>query len=222
MPLTGFITGLASEADCLAPHFNLTRIRIAAMRPDAAERGARELVAAGCDLLVSFGLAGALVASVSPGAMIVASAVATRDGDSFATDPGLSGLVRARVPGARALPVVGSDEIVASTSDKLSLNQLTGACAVDMESHRVARIAREHGIPFVCIRAVADRCGAAIPRAAFDAIDCAGRPRVGMVLTRLAQRPWDVFGIVRLAAHSRAAHRSLRDVAPLLLDVLGR
>ena len=56
MPLSGFITGLASEADCLAPYFDLTRIRIAAMRPDAAERSARELVAAGCELLVSFGL----------------------------------------------------------------------------------------------------------------------------------------------------------------------
>ena len=222
MPLSGFITGLASEADCLAPYFDLTRIRIAAMRPDAAERSARELVAAGCELLVSFGLAGALVASVTPGTMIAASAVVTRDGDSFATDPELSGSIRARIPGARALPVVGSDEIVASTPDKLSLNQLTGASAVDMESHRVARVACEHGLPFLCVRAIADRCDATIPRATFDAIDADGRPRVGMVLTRLAQRPWDIFGIVRLAAHSRAAHRSLRDVAPLLLDILGR
>ena len=220
MPAPGFITGLASEADCLLPYFPASTIAISGMNPDAAERGARALCAGGCRVLVSFGLAGALVAAVSPGTLIVAREIVTAAGERHVADAALSAAVRAAAPAARSLPIAGSDEVVATWRDKIVLNQLSGASAVDMESHRVARVAGELGVAFIAIRAVADTCDAAIPRAATQAIDAAGRPRVGHVLTRVLQRPWEIFGVARLAAQSRAAHRSLRDVAPLLLDRL--
>jgi hopanoid-associated phosphorylase len=220
LPRPGFITGLESEAGCLVTFFDRATVRISGARPDTAERAARALVDAGCDLLVSFGLAGALIAGVAPGTVVVATAVIGTEGESYAPDPALSAAIRGRSAPARALPIAGSDAIVGSVRDKIRLNQGTGAAAVDMESHRVARVARAHGMPFIAIRVVADSLDSAIPRAAFDAIDEDGRSRPRAVLAALVRRPWEIVALARLAAQSRAAHRSLRHVAPVLGDLL--
>jgi adenosylhomocysteine nucleosidase len=191
-------------------------IRIAGMRPDAAEAGARALIDAGCEMIVSFGLAGALTAGVSTGTIIAATAVIAPTGIAYAT------ATHVQIAGARALPIAGSDAIVATREDKILLNQRTGAAAVDMESHRVAQVAHDRGIPFLAVRVVADRLESSIPRAVFDAVGADGRPRAGVVVGALTRRPWEIFSVMSLAAQSRAAHRSLRDVAPLLLAALGR
>jgi len=215
VPRAGFITGLRSEADGLTPFVDWSLIRVAGMRPQAAEDGARELVAQGCDVLVSFGLAAGLTAGMKTGGIVIATCVIAPDGMAYATTavPGIAG--------ARSVPLAGSDRVVATTRDKIALNQRTGACALDMESHRVARVAYERAVRCVVVRVIADPQESAIPRAAFDAVDAQGRPRPGLVIGALARRPWEIFGIVSLAAQSRAAHRKLRDVAPLLLAALG-
>jgi adenosylhomocysteine nucleosidase len=215
VPRAGFITGLKSEADSLIPFVDRSLIRIAGMRPQAAEDGARDLVGRGCEVLVSFGLAAGLTAAMKTGDVILATRVIAPDGMSYATTP-LAGIA-----GGRSVPLAGSDLVIATPGDKIALNQRTGACAVDMESHRVAQVAHERGVRCVVVRVIADRLETAIPRAIFDAVDAEGRPQPGVVISALARRPWEILGVMSLAAQSRAAHRKLRDVAPLLLAALG-
>jgi adenosylhomocysteine nucleosidase len=217
----GFITGLVSEADCLAPLVDGSRLRVAGLGPAAAERCAQDLIDDGCDLLVSFGLAGGLVSGVAPGRIIVADAVIAPDGHSFAPDKNLCDALLRGCPVALSARLAGSDTILAGKTDKIALQQRTGASAVDMESHHIARCADKAGAAFLVIRAIADPRTARIPEAAAGAVDSQGRPQVGRVLSRLALRPWDIFALLKLAIYARTAHASLRRVAPIVVGCIG-
>jgi adenosylhomocysteine nucleosidase len=203
----GFITGLASEAGCLT---SLTSdVRVAAMTAARAEAQASSLIDAGCDVLVSFGLAGALDRRLVPGDLIVANAIAGPDGTVFATRA-------VDLPGAHIGRMLGSDAPVATMEEKSRLQGL----AVDMESHGVARAAQAKGVPLVIVRAIADRASSSLPRSVLAAIGTNGEPDVRRVLAALALRPWEIFALVRLAGESRAAHATLRRVAPALVRLL--
>jgi adenosylhomocysteine nucleosidase len=203
----GFITGLASEARFLAPYGTL--VRIAAMSAARAEAQAYALIDAGCDVVVSFGLSGALDRNLSPGDLVVADGVATADGTIFPT-------CVIDLPDARIGRIVGSDSVVPTAEDKTRLTGLV----VDMESHGIARAAQARNVPFIAVRAVADRATSSLPKSALVAIRSNGEPSVGRILAALAQRPWEILALARLARESRAAHVTLRRVAPALVRLL--
>lgn len=215
MARAGFITGLKSEADCLTSFVEPSLVRVSGMRPHVAEEAARALVEQGCDVLVSFGLAAGITAGIMTGDVVVATRVIAPDGAPYPTAP-------LTLAGARSLPLAGSDTVVATPRDKIALNQRTGAAAVDMESHRVARVAHERGAACVAVRVIVDTLATTIPHAVADAVGMDGRPNPAAVIGALARRPWELFAVMRLAAQSRAAHRKLRDVAPLLCAALAR
>ena len=55
------------------------------------------------------------------------------------------------------------DEGLARQRDKRHLRNQTGAVAVDMESAAVEQKAAEWKVPYLCIRAVSDTAGGALP-----------------------------------------------------------
>ena len=217
MARAGFITGLVSEADCLTPLIDRSNLRVAGIGPAAAQRCARELIAQGCDLLVSFGLAGGLAAGIMPGSVIVGETVVAPDGQTFVAHKELTDALIRSIPGARGVRLAGSATIVATPDEKAQLQRHTGANAVDMETYHVARCARDAGIAFVAIRAISDPHNARLPDAALHAVDETGVPDIKRVIAQLARRPWDLFALLRLASHARAAHASLRRVAPVVV-----
>lgn len=208
MARPGFITGLASEARCLTPH--TADVRIAAMSAARAETEARALIDAGCDVIISFGLAGALDPRLAPGDLVIADALVAPDGT-------LSPTRLVDLPGAHVGHMIGSDTPVATAREKSRLQGL----AVDMESHGMARAAHTKGVPLVIVRAIADRATSSLPRSALAAIRTNGEPDIGRVLGALAARPWEIFALIRLAGESRAAHATLRRVAPVLVRLVG-
>lgn len=222
MARAGFITGLVSEADCLIPFIDPSNLRAAGIGPAAAERCARELIAQGCELLVSFGLAGGVAAGVIPGSIIIVETVVAPDGQTFVAHKELTDALIRSIPGARGVRLAGSSTIVASPSDKALLQQRTGASAVDMETHHIARCARDAGLDFVAVRAIADPHEAKLPDAALHAVDETGVPDIKRVIGQLARRPWDLFALLRLASYARTAHASLRRVAPVVVGAANR
>jgi nucleoside phosphorylase len=125
-------------------------------------------------------------------------------------------------PLAAASLVAGSDALVLDPAAKAALGRRTGAAAVDMESHRLATVAAEAGLPCFVVRAVSDPAGRALPALAATALDAAGRPRIGAVLAGLARRPGDLAALIRAARDSRAALATLRGAAdPVLGAALG-
>jgi hopanoid-associated phosphorylase len=204
----GIVCGLRSEAEALG----IEGAAVSGARPDAAEREARRLATGGVCALLSVGLAGGLAPAPAPGALRVPAAVL--DGDTLRpTDAGLA--LRLGLPVPTGL-LLGSDTIVASAAEKASLHQRTRADAVDMESHRVARVAGEAGLPFLAIRVIADPCDRGIPVPARASITADGRVAVAETLARLAIRPWELPALIRLGRDSARAHAELRKLGETL------
>jgi hopanoid-associated phosphorylase len=172
-------------------------------------------VASGCRGIVSFGIAGGLVASLRPGTLVVASEVIA-DGQRLATSAGWSQAILRSHPGTIHAPIAGSDTLIALPADKAALGLDTDAVAVDMESHVAARVAAEHGLPFVVIRAVADPVHRTLPEAARGVVSADGRTDVKAVMRSLAREPQQLVSLMRLGLDARRAQSALRSSRSLL------
>jgi nucleoside phosphorylase len=112
--------------------------------------------------------------------------------------------------------IAGSDSAVATPDAKRRLSVLTGAIAVDMESHGVAAAAQAAGVPFLVLRAVADPAERPVPPLAMAGLGADGRLRPWPVLAALARRPGTVPALLRLAGDTRRGLFALRRVAALV------
>ncbi len=200
-----FIVGFRAEAALLPPD---ARVICAAANPGRLDA---LLAQESPRAMLSFGIAGALDGGLAPGALIAAShVIADR---AMATDATWTRAIAAAT-GARIAPIAGSDVLVPNPSAKTALLAATGAAAVDMESHVVARHARRLGVPFAVLRAIADSAADAIPPAAANGLDTDGNPAPWQVMRALLRRPQDLPGLIRLARLSRTALSRLADAAP--------
>jgi adenosylhomocysteine nucleosidase len=194
----GIVTGLAREAK----HWRGSNalVRCHGPGPSNARHAAESLIAEGVDVLMSFGVAGALDPKLQPGDIIVATEVISPDGTRYPAEAGTSGI---------AGTLATSAEPVTSAAEKRLLFERTGAIAVDMESAAVADVARAAGARFMAVRAIADPADHSLPRAAIAAL----RPDGNVNYLALLARPWDWGGLLALAADMRRADRALREAA---------
>ncbi|WP_448582962.1 phosphorylase family protein [Thermaurantiacus sp.] len=198
----GVVCGLASEAQALG-----VPAAVSGARAAAAQREASRLAREGAAALLSVGLAGALAEGLQPGDLLVPARVVEAGGRTHGADAGLAGEL-GFVLDARSL--LGSDRLVASVADKAALFAATGAVAVDMESHAVARAAQAAGLPFLAIRVIADPADTAIPPCAHNSIGPDGRVKVAATLRALLRRPQDLPALLALGRASAVAHARLR------------
>lgn len=217
----GVVVAYRGEARCLSgPHL---RVLCSGAEAAGARTAAQHLVDEGVAGLVSFGLAGGLAADLAPGALLLPQAVVLPDGGRFGTDAAWRERLTATLEQAglrsRRAPLAGSEIVVASGDAKRALAARTGAVAVDMESHGVAKVAAQARLPFLIVRAVADRSGQAIPHAARAAIDARGDIRHLALLGRLIARPWEIGALIALGRSSGRGLASLRRVAALAPDL---
>ena len=208
----GIVTGLAKETACLrrSGTADMPMVHASAGRPEEATAAARAMAAHGASGLVSFGVAGGLDPSLGAGVVVIASSVIGPDGEALpAHRPWVKALMR--LDGAYdSGAVVGSDRPVMTALDKRRLFRRYGALAVDMESHAVATVARDAGLPFAAIRAIGDPAGRTVPRAALAGLMPDGRTRALPVLAGLLRHPRDFAGIWRLAKETNRALAALR------------
>jgi hopanoid-associated phosphorylase len=213
----GVVTGLRAEARCLGG-LDLA-VACSGGRPARARAEAERLVAEGAAGLVSFGLAGGLSPALASGDLVLAGAVVVPGGGRLATDPvwrsRLSALIATASAAPRQAAVAGSDRLLATIVAKRALFEATGALAVDMESHAVAEAAQREGLPFVVLRAIADRADETLPRAAGVALGPGGEIRPLLVARALLRRPGELPALLRLGRQSRAALAVLRRVVLL-------
>jgi adenosylhomocysteine nucleosidase len=177
-------------------------------------------MAAGCSGLISFGVAGGLVPQLAPGTCVIGSAILD-DGERRITDARWAQRLLRTIPGAVHGAIVGVREPIAHADDKRALHEKTGAVAVDMESHVVARTAAEHGVPVAAIRVIVDPVKRTIPRSALAGAQPDGTIDPFAVVLSLARNPRDFFGLVRMALDTRAARATLLRGSALLGPGLG-
>jgi adenosylhomocysteine nucleosidase len=214
------VTGLAREAAALGADVIPL---ISGAHPGALQRALADEAKAPFSAVVSFGLAGGLDPSLSPGTMIVASGVVAGT-ERFECPPAL---VQVLVEGfssagaaARHGLVAGVEAPVMTAAAKAQLFRETGALAVDMESHLAAAFARQRSLPFAVARVISDPARRALPALAAKAVRPDGSVDVGLVLGEIVREPRQLAGLIAAGLDSGAAFGTLRRCGPLLAPLL--
>ena len=167
----------------------------------AAARAARLLVAGHRPrVLVTAGFAGGLD-PVLPRGTVVRPAVALADGEP-------DGLPLAAFPprgtgGPPPATIVTVAGVVATPDGKRALAARTGAHLVDMETHAVARVAAEAGLPCAAVRVISDGATESLPHE----VEALARPqsglrRLGAALAAVGRRPAAARDLWRLYEHA--------------------
>jgi hopanoid-associated phosphorylase len=161
--------------------------------------------------MISFGVAGGLAAHLRAGDWVVASAIRESE-NVHATDPVWSRKLLGMIDGAVHAPIVGVDDPVAEPARKRELHRATGAAAVDMESHHVARVAAEHRLAFAAVRVVVDPAHRTVPPAALINMRPDGRANVLAMMRDVVARPSQIRPLARIAADAFAARTAMTRV----------
>jgi adenosylhomocysteine nucleosidase len=158
--------------------------------------------------IISIGIAGALAAGLPVGQWVVADAVLV-DGESLSTDPAWTNRLAARLPEAARGGLLGVNAMVAEATQKASLHSTTGAVAVDMESHVVARVARRHRLPFAAARVISDAAHHNLPPAARVGMKSDGGLDLPAVLRSLLVNPGQLPALIRTGLEAERGFRAL-------------
>lgn len=212
-------TGLAAEARIAARSANVTAVAAGGDEARLTELIGHSLVR-GARGIISFGIAGGLRPGLAAGTCIVGTNVKFQ-GQSYPADAQWSNRIAETLSHAECGTVAGTRMTVAEPSDKKALHDATGAISVDMESHVVARIAVERGLPFAILRVIADPVEHRLPPAAAKGLKPDGRPNIVAVVKSLSTEPGQLPDLLRITAYTRRAMASLFRCHRLLGPGLG-
>ena len=165
--------------------------------------------------IISIGIAGALKPGLAVGSVVVATAVVSGSA-RFLADRRWMEEMALRLPDVGRGAIAGSDSVLATTAAKRALYDQTGALAVDMESHVVARVAESRAIPFAALRVVSDAAGDTLPPAVLVAMNADGSIALGRVLRAVMAAPFQIPGLIRTARDSEKAFAQLLRCRDLL------
>jgi adenosylhomocysteine nucleosidase len=191
-------------------------VRCHGVGPDAAAEAASQLIEGGCVALLSFGLAGGLDERLRPGAVVVAEAIVTEQGELFPSDRRWRARLIQRAILTSTIAeghLFGSDRPLLDISTKRAFARRFAALGVDMESHAVARVAHRAALPFAALRAVADPAERSVPAWLAGTVDAEGRLRLRAIAAGACAHPADFPRLIRLARDQRAATAALSRVA---------
>ncbi len=159
----------------------------------------------GLEVLISAGFAGALVEGMRLGGPFSAKEVVdAATGEVFPT------LLPA---GAGRLVTV---EQVTREERKRELAARFDGKAVDMEAAAVARIAQQHGIGFLAVKAISETLDFPMPPVE-RFVDDNGNFQTARFVGYTALRPWTWANVARLAAGNRKAARTISGVLDALI-----
>jgi adenosylhomocysteine nucleosidase len=171
---------------------------------------------------VSWGCAAALDDRAGPGWLILPERIIGACGETYKVDAEWHQRIYKQALDADcpvlAAPLVESDVILKTSEEKKALAGRTQAAATDMESAAQARLAQEHGLPFIAIRAIVDTVSTDIPEHVLKALDSQGDVRLWKLMTSIALMPLDWLKLAQLGIQFRAARRTLKSTSKLVLD----
>ena len=171
-----------------------------------AAAAASRAIDAGAGLVVSWGLAGGLAATVAPGTVVAPRRVLAKGEPPLAADAAWHSRFAAL---AHEIAFESGDLLsvpqpLESPAAKREAAQAAGAVAVDMESAAIAAVAARARVPFVALRIIVDGLDDALPPDAERWIDEQGRRRASAVLRAIVDaRQWRA--LLTLAKRYRVA-----------------
>ena len=175
--------------------------------------------------VVSVGLGGALSPALQVGDWVVADRVLHGPGaavPSNALTVQLRSLLQKafREGHVHIGAIAASEVMLVDAASKLALHTLTGALAVDMESHIAGQFAAAHGLPFAALRVISDGADRALPKAAQAGMKKDGGMDILAVLRELATDPRQLPALIRTGREAKVAFQKLKLLGRD--DLLGR
>lgn len=221
----GFLVALPDEAKSLLPkkpHFESIihtseghYIGISGAGPVRAEAMALHLVQQGISGIISWGCAGALEPRLLSGHLLLPRAILDVEESQHDVDPiWHASLCKVLTP----YPIINTGKIIESrkplfaSSEKKRLFTATEAVAVDMESAGVARVAKEHTLPFLVVRSVVDPAHMTLPKAVTVALQPRGAICLSTLLVHCMYHPYQIIELIRLGIAFQRAMDTLRHV----------
>ena len=188
-----------------------------------AKSASELLVAKGANRLISWGCAAALSESLKPGDLILADELIDAGNVVMATSADWLAYAKnslAKFVVIQSGRLAESTSIVSSSKEKKQLHAITGAIALDMESVAVARVAKQHTLPFLTIRVIADPVNMNLPRAIYYSLNDQGEMVLRKLLLFLFLHPGELPGLIKLGLHFNAAKKTLKSIAVHLDKVI--
>lgn len=171
----------------------------------------------GCRGIVSYGFAGGLSPQLRCGDIVVGSEVIGPNGTAQ-TDDIWSAWLLSTIPGAVYGPIAGADTPISTSVLRNELGLGSGALAVDMESHVIARLAAANRMRFVALRVVIDAAQRNVPFSALGCVSSRGETSRWRLGRLLLQRPSDAPDVMRLWTDWWLASKVLRSCSEVLGD----
>ena len=196
-----------------------TLVALSGIGAERAHTAGAVLVSQGAKALLSWGCAAALDDRVSAGCLILPERIIGTNGEIHRVNTEwhrrLYQTLESKHP-VRTDTLVETDAIMKTPAEKRALAERTQAAATDMESAAQARLAKEHGLPFIAVRAIVDTSSTDIPENVLKALDPEGNVNLWKLLTGTMPKDW--IKIVRLGIQFNAAQRTLKKTRKLVLD----
>jgi adenosylhomocysteine nucleosidase len=105
--------------------------------------------------------------------------------------------------------ILGLDNMLSTPSEKADAFARSGALAIDMESHHVARAAAERGLPFVAVRAISDQAREVLPAIMATFVDAEGQTKMSAVFAALIFGRVKIGELLQAGRASKRAHQAL-------------
>jgi adenosylhomocysteine nucleosidase len=198
-----------------------TLVALSGIGAERAYAAGSVLISQGATALLSWGYAAALNDRLKAGCLLLPERIVSANG---AIHP-VSAEWHRRLYQAlktkhlvRTDALAESDAIIKTPAEKRALAQRTQAAATDMESAAHARIAQQHRLPFLALRAIIDTAPTDIPVNVLKALDSEGRINLWKLFSSVSLTPADWIKIVLLGIKFYAAQRALRSTKELALD----
>jgi adenosylhomocysteine nucleosidase len=159
-------------------------------------------------VILSAGFSGALQPGLLVGDIILATEVKSKEGPCWPTTWPAEWPQGDWRPPLHPGRLLSGSELIARPEDKQTLGQEHQAVAVDMETATVARICRQRGIPFSCVRAVLDDLETPLSPRLVQLLSV-GRVSAWRAAMALLRAPGLGIEFARLAQRSRFAGEQL-------------
>jgi len=179
-PKVALITGLEFEARIARQVIKNTGaddiVMVAGLGGPLAEQAVAEAVAADVRGIVSFGVCGGLDPALPAGSVVMPEKVLGPE--ALSVDQAWRDRLKAQLTAQYDITtdnILTVQNTVETTSEKSALYQQTGACAVDMESAHLARLAASNNLPFIAVRVVHDPASQTLAPAFRDIVKSNGQ-----------------------------------------------
>ncbi len=185
-----------------------------------ATRAAQSAIQQGASRLISWGCAAGLNPELKPGDLVIPNRLLAEAPKTDAIDLSDEWQQQIRHQLADLQPVsdplIESSILIDQAADKTRIFMQTGACALDMESVAIARVAQEQQCAMLVLRCIADPFNMTLPKAVTQALTPEGSVKLTTLFAHLLRHPSEIMSLIRLGQHFKQASHKLNHLAERL------